>query len=588
MIPRRLLRLAMRVKGLVVASALAILLVSVTYLATAFATAQALAAVATDDLPGAMKWIAVAAATVALRAIAIPIRAAIATAAGRAVRRTLRADLLTHTVALGPAWASGQRLGEAQTTIVEGVDGLDPYYTDYLPQLMVTALLPPAIVVGVATIHPPSAVFLGLCLAVTLIVPRFKDASLVRQGSARWQSYLELSSDYLEAMQGVATLRSFGAARRRRDALEERSDAVYRATMRPLRTSLLENGVTMGFTLLGTAGAVLLATIAVNDGDRRPLDALLVLLLSVECFRPVRDLSKAWHSGYLGLTASGGVDQILRAKPQVPDDGKDELRLDGPPAVELDGVSYTYPGSNRPALRNVSLHLPAGTLTAIVGPSGAGKSTLAGLLSRRVDPDEGSVRIDATDLRHVSLTSLRDQLATVPQRTYLFTDTIAANLRLGAPDVADDELREALRQAQANEFVSELPDGLLTTLTEGGNSLSGGERQRLALARALARRTPLLLLDEPTSNVDPEADADIMGALGALAGDRTVIVIAHRLDSIMRAGHVVVLVDGDVVEQGTPDELAASGGAFASLRTDERRARRTEASNQEASSTHAP
>lgn len=586
MIPRRLLLLALRIKWLVLASAGAILLVSLSYVATAVSTAQALGALVNGDTAGTLEWIAVAAATVVFRAVAIPVRAAVTTAAGRAVRRTLRADLLSHTEALGPAWASGSRLGEAQTTIVEGVDGLDPYYTEYLPQLMVTAILPASLVAAVATVHPPSAVVLGVCLAVTLIVPRFKDALLLRQGSERWVAYLHLSSDYLEAMQGIATLRSFGAAQRRRDALEGRSDAVYRATMRPLRTSLLENGITVGFTLLGTAGAVLLATIAVTDGDRQPLAALLVLLLSVECFRPVRDLSRAWHAGYLGLTASGGVDKILSARPQVPDTGTATLRIVGAPAIEVDRVSFTYPGSDHPALRRVSLRLPAGAITAIVGPSGAGKSTLAGLLSRRLDPDEGAIRMAGTDLREVTLASLRGHLATVPQRTHLFSDTVAANLRLGAPDAADDDLWDALRRARADGFVAELPDGLQTVLAEDGSSLSGGQRQRLALARALARHTPLLLLDEPTSNVDREADADIMSALGELRGQRTVIVIAHRLDSIMRADHVVVLAEGEVVEQGTPGELAAAGGTFASLRADEQRSRRSAHEPEETSATH--
>ncbi len=569
MIPRRLLILARRVKGKVLASALAILLVSLSYLATAFTTAFALGALARGRTDDAMFWIALTAGTVVLRALAIPLRTAITTASGLAVRRILRADLLAHAMALGPSWASGSRLGEVQATIVEGVDGLDPYYSDYLPQLLITAVLPASIVAGMTFVHGPSAAFLGACLLVTLVVPRIKDAALLRQGSERWRTYLELSSDYMESMQGIPTLRTFGAAERRRDALEARSDSVYAATMRPLRTSLLENGITVGFTLLGTAGAVLLATIAVTDGRREPLAALLVLLLSIECFRPVRDLSKAWHSGYLGLTASGGVDTILGATPDVPDSGTHQLTLTTPPDLQVSQVSYTYPGADRPALREVSLTLPAGGLIAVVGPSGAGKSTFASLLSRRLDPDRGSITIDDIDLRTVSLESLRENMAIVPQHTHLFHDTVAANVRLGAPDATDQQVWDALRDANAAAFVEDLPEGLSTVLAEDGDSLSGGQRQRLALARALVRRTPVLLLDEPTSNVDREADVQIMDALARLRGQHTVIVVAHRLDSIMHADTVIVLANGRAVEHGPPATLAGRDGLFAALRADE-------------------
>lgn len=570
MIPKRLMILALRVKGKVLASALAILIVSLSYLATAFATAFALGALADGHTDAAMWWIALAAGTVLFRGFAIPARTAITTASGLAVRRILRADLLAHAMALGPAWASSTRLGEVQTTIVEGVDGLDPYYSDYLPQLLITAVLPASIVTGVAFVHGPSAAFLGVCLLVTLVVPRIKDAALLRQGSERWRAYLELSSDYMESMQGIPTLRTFGAAERRRDALEARSDSVYTATMRPLRTSLLENGITVGFTLLGTAGAVFLATIAVTDGRRQPLAALLVLLLSIECFRPVRDLSKAWHSGYLGLTASGGVDAILGARPAVPDDGVRELILTRPPDLQVSQVSYTYPGADRPALREVTATLPAGQLIAVVGPSGAGKSTFASLLSRRLDPDRGSISIDGMDVREVSLASLREHLAIVPQHTHLFHDTVAANVRLGAPDATDQQVWDALRAADAAGFVEDLPEGLDTVLAEDGDSLSGGQRQRLALARALVRRAPVLLLDEPTSNVDREADAQIMDALVRLRDRHTVVVIAHRLDSIMRADTVIVFADGEVVEHGPPAELSHADGLFAALRRHER------------------
>ena len=549
MIPRRLLMLTLRVKWHVLASIVAILAVTSTYLATALATATALGALTRGESSETLAWIAIVAATVLARAVLIPVRTAITTSAGLAVRRILRDDLLHHVMALGPEWASKSRLGAAQATIVEGVDGLDPYYSEYLPQLAVTVTLPAGIVAGVWLLHPPSAVFLACCLLVTLIVPRFKDAAMLRQGSERWRAYVELSADYLEAMRGIPTLRTFGAAERRRDLLETRSTGVYRATMRPLRTSLLENGITVGFTLFGTFGAVFLATLAATRAQLPGTHVLYVLMLSVECFRPVRDLAKAWHAGYLGLTASDGVDAILRARPAVADTGTGTLALGG--AAEV--------------------------------ASGAGKSTFAALISRRLDPDSGRVEIGSTDLRRLSLASLRANLAVVGQRTRLFHDTVAVNVRLGAPEATDDEVRAALAEADALGFVEELPEGIHTMLSEDATTLSGGQRQRLALARALIRRTPVLLLDEPTSNVDRHSDAHIMGTLRSLRSRHTIVVIAHRLESIMSADQVIVFDSGRIVEQGEPGALVSSGGALAALLRDERTRRRPASEPQEVS-----
>lgn len=583
MIPRRLLVLTLRVKWHVLASIVAILAVTSTYLATALATATALGALTRGEASETLAWIAIVAATVLARAVLIPVRTAITTSAGLAVRRILRDGLLHHVMALGPEWASKSRLGAAQATIVEGVDGLDPYYSEYLPQLAVTVTLPAGIVAGVWLLHPPSAVFLACCLLVTLIVPRFKDAAMLRQGSERWRAYVELSADYLEAMRGIPTLRTFGAAERRRDLLEARSTGVYRATMRPLRTSLLENGITVGFTLFGTFGAVFLATLAATRAQLPGTHVLYVLMLSVECFRPVRDLAKAWHAGYLGLTASDGVDAILRARPAVADTGTGTLTLGGAAEVSVHEVAYTYPAAARPALDQVSARIPAGQLTAVVGASGAGKSTFAALISRRLDPDSGRVEIGSTDLRRVSLASLRANLAVVGQRTRLFHDTVAANVRLGAPEATDDEVRAALAEADALGFVEELPEGIHTMLSEDATTLSGGQRQRLALARALIRRTPVLLLDEPTSNVDRHSDAHIMGTLRSLTPRHTIVVIAHRLESIMSADQVIVFDSGRIVEQGEPGALVSSGGALATLLRDERTRQKPAAEPQEVS-----
>lgn len=565
MIPRRLLVLARLVPGPILWSAFAILVVTATYVATALATAAAMARLAAGDGAGAALWLGVAGVTIAVRGVAIPWRAAVTAGAGLAVRRKVRATLLRHLADLGPAWATGTRSGTVQATIVDGVDGLDPYFSLYLPQLAVTAVASTALAGAVFAVHPAAGIVVTVCLVVAFVVPRFKDAALVRAGRERWDAYLDLSADYLESMQGLPVLRSLGAAERRRDALERRTVGLYRTTMRQLRVSLLENGVTTGVTLAGTVAAVALAAGSVARGEAAMVVVFLVLMLSIEAFRPIRDLAKAWHAGYLGITAVDGVDEILSATPEVVDAGSGDIPVgDGPPELALEAVSYRYPGAATDALEGVSLRIPGGSVVAVVGRSGAGKSTLAALIGRDREPDGGRITINGTDVRELRLDAVRDAVAVVAQRTHLFHGTLRDNLRLGATAATDAELTDALGRAGAG-FALDLPGGLEHPIGEGGDGLSGGQRQRLAVARALARRTPILVLDEPTAHVDADTDRRILDAVAALRGRVTCVVIAHRLDALDIADAVVVMEAGRIVESGTVPELLAADGAFAEL-----------------------
>jgi ABC-type multidrug transport system fused ATPase/permease subunit len=237
----------------------------------------------------------------------------------------------------------------------------------------------------------------------------------------------------------------------------------------------------------------------------------------------------------------------------------------GAAALEMDGVTFTYPGRSRPALADVRLVVPAGSTVALVGPSGAGKTTIAHLFLRFWDPDKGAARLDGHDLRDYRLDDLRQRVALVAQDTYLFNDTLRANVLLARPGASGTEVETAIEQAALAEFVTSLPDGLDTIVGERGTRLSGGQRQRVAIARAFLKDAPVLILDEATSHLDAVSEATVRAALDRLKQERTTLVIAHRLSTVRGADTIVVLDHGRVAEAGAHAELLARRGLYARL-----------------------
>ncbi|MGI5287790.1 ABC transporter ATP-binding protein/permease [Nonomuraea polychroma] len=535
---RRLLQLADSVKGPIAACVGLGLAVCAAYVAQAVLLAAALAELVRGDVAATVRLLAWTFAVIALRAALLWARETVTVWAGALIRARLRDRLIVHLGRLGAAHLTGARTGHVQTTLVDGVEGLDPYFSRYLPQVVVTLFVPVALVGWLVTVNAAAAAVLAAAVAGVLIIPRFWDATLLRRGRRRWSAFAQLASDYLEAMQGMATLRAFGAVGTLGTRLAGRAHDLYVTTMRQLRISLVETGVSALFIQAGTAGAILAATTAGSAWE-----VFAVLVITVECFRPVKNLSESWHAGYLGITAVDGIEELLSASPAVEDRG---TRRDFPaaPAIRFERVTFAYPGSDHPAVREVTFTVEPGRTVALVGPSGAGKSTLAALLQRHYDPDEGTISIGGIDVGDLTLDALRGGIAVVAQDTYLFHGTVAENLRLARPDATDEDLVAAARLAAAHDFITELSDGYDTRLGERGATLSGGQRQRLAIARALLADAPVLVLDEATSHVDARTEQ----ALSEVRRGRTCLMIAHRPDTIRQADHVVVLENGTVLE----------------------------------------
>lgn len=556
MIHRRLLQLAGAIPGAVLALAAAGIVLSALHIAFAFTLASVIAALirGEGDPVAAFVLLLIIAA---LRGAGIWARELLASRVGATVRIRLRRRLLERLAAVP---AAERDSGAAAATVIDGVEGLDPYYTRYLPQLLVV-LMVPAVVVALVWSHSSAAgVALAIAAATAVFAPRAWDARLLRNGRSRWERFARLSSRYVEALQQIPLLRAFGATGRTAHRLGGDTENLRVATMSQLRLSLVETGVSALAMHVGTVLAAIAVLMAVTTGHAEATSAVVILMLSRECFRPVQDLGANWHAGYLGLTAVDGLDRLLSTTP-IPTGGYGVPAEDG--AIDIDDLEFRYPGA-RVAIAGLDLSVEPGEVIAVVGPSGSGKSTLARLLERDVDPVRGAVRIGGVDLREYTTTARTRSVVVVPQDPVLFAWSVRENLRLYRPGAGDDELERAARAAQVHDLITALPRGYETVLAENGEQLSGGQRQRLAVARALLSPAPVLVLDEVTSALDAEIERRLVDSLAAIRGGRTVVLIAHRASACAHADRWIALDRGRIaaIGEGAPDaHVFATPGA---------------------------
>jgi subfamily B ATP-binding cassette protein MsbA len=305
------------------------------------------------------------------------------------------------------------------------------------------------------------------------------------------------------------------------------------------------------------------AQLVVQEQSLSSATFITYIALAYTILTPAKAISKASYQVKTGLAAAERVFTLMEQENTITDtnDAVDKISFDD--KITLENINFRYENEN--VLKDFSLVIPKGKTIALVGQSGSGKSTIANLLTRFYDVNEGVVRIDNTNIKDIKLKSLRDLMGLVTQDSILFNDTIKGNISLGKPDATDEEIIEALKIANAYEFVKDLPEGIHTNIGDSGNKLSGGQKQRLSIARAVLKNPPIMILDEATSALDTESERLVQVALENMMQNRTSIVIAHRLSTIQKADMIVVMQKGKIVEQGTHDELLAKNGTYSKL-----------------------
>jgi len=507
------------------------------------------------------------AVAVVLRGIVDHHRTMISHRTATRVQEDLRGRLYDKIAALGPAWFAGERTGGVMLSIVDGVEQLQTFFGQYVPQVTVALLTPLAIFAFIAFWDVPVAAVMLVFALVTLIGPSVFLHIERRSSHGRHGALKSFGSEFLDGVQGLPTLKAFGQSGAYGRRLANRARELCDTSLRVISIGVMTRGITDCGVAIGAAAALSLAVWRVSHGLMSLQALLIVLMAGTEVFRPLRDLRMVLHQGILGQSAAAGINALFAAEPLVSSRPANSSRPIGPllPTIAFEDVHFAYPGGRGAAHDGLSFTVAAGEKVGIVGPSGSGKSSVARLLLRLFDPQRGTVRIGGQDLKTLDPEALRRMIAVVHQDTYLFYGTVEDNLRLGKPDADREELEAAARDANAHEFIMALPQGYATMIGERGVMLSGGQRQRLAIARALLRDVPILVLDEALSSVDAENEAVIQQAIDRLSAGRTTLILAHRLSSVIGADRILVLDKGHIVETGRHAELIRRDGPYRRL-----------------------
>ena len=572
-----------------------LVLVSLAVAGLVIVQAQLLATAITGAFDDGLDLSALSATIIALAAVVVG-RAALAWAiealsyrASSGVKSQLRRDLLRHSVELGPRWLATRRAGKLTTLTTVGVDSLDGYFAKYLPQVVLSVVIPLAVVARVLVADPLS----GIIILVTLpLVPLFMalvGATTADRTRRRWRELARLSHHFLDVVSGLTTLRVFGRAKAQAKSVDEVTGAYRRATLGTLKLAFLSALV---LELLATYSVALVAVaigLRLESGHLGLRTGLLVLVLAPEAYLPLRNLASHYHDSADGLAAAGDVFDVLDTpleaagdqpvRPAVPVSSEPEAALassaapahlvpavvvpgepvrgvpapaepvravPGPAepvlvrAVRVENVQVRHPGRSQPAPAGATFSFAAGEVVALAGSSGSGKSTLIGVLLGFITPGTGQVMIDDAagerTLRQLDLRAWRACVAWVPQDPVLQHGTVESNIRLGYPAAPREAVEQAARRAALHEVELGRPVG------EGGTGLSAGQRRRVAVARALLTPRPVLLLDEPTAGLDAVAEAQVLASVRELATEgRLVLMVAHRPAVLAAADRVVTL-----------------------------------------------
>ena len=472
------------------------------------------------------------------------------------VKKNLRDLTLKKLFRLGPAYLEGEASGELTSSVTQGIESIDAYFSQFIPQVILAGVAPLMILFIVL----PMDWISGLILLLTApLIPFFLylvGRATERVTGRQFTALSRMSAFFLDTLQALSTLKQFGRSQDRLREVSKVNQDYRTATMEVLKITFLSS---LALEMLGTLSTALVAVqigLRLLHGGIPYEQALFILVITPEFYLPLRNLGLRYHAAMNGVGAAGRIFSIL-AIPEMghTSSGSANELLDGREkipdpkiCIEFRNVSYERGDRNEQVLENINCRFPANQVTALAGLSGAGKTTLTQLLMGFLIPKTGEILLNGSPLSKVQVESWRRQISWVPQQASLFEDTVLANLLAARGNASEKQVEEAARRAGMHDLISNLPDGYLTRVGEGGARFSGGERTRLAFARALLRESPVVVLDEPTANLDVELERTLQEVIRGLGSERTVILIAHSLNAIRLANQVIVLQDRTVKE----------------------------------------
>lgn len=483
-------------------------------------------------------------------------------------RQTLRTEIFSKVLELDVG--NVEKIGpvSAITSSVDGVEAMTVYYSQYLPGLLYSILAPIYLFFQLKNVSLPVAVVLFALSIVIMPVNNIYRKHIESLKSDYWNSLEDMTGYYLENVQGLTTFKLYGQDERRTDGLRAKAENFNRRIMDVMKVNFQSFLLTDGLIYAGVVLSTVIAGQQLLSGNISFASALMVLMLSFGFFSSVRQLMGATHSALAGVSAADKVEKLLAidtTRPYHPEIKKESPAYAG---IEIRHAVFSY-SARKTAIRDVSLKIPRGKMTALVGLSGCGKSTIASLLMRFSDLESGSILIDGQDYTSIKPEDLRKKIIMVPQYVSMFSGTIAENLRIAAPNATDEELLQALSDVRLKDWVTAQPEGLNTPVGDAGSRLSGGQRQKIGIARALLCRAEYIIFDESTSSVDVESEREIWNCIGELALTRTLIIISHRLSSIRNADCIYVLENGEIAESGVHDTLMHNNGLYRKLVTEQ-------------------
>ncbi|MEN6482184.1 MAG: thiol reductant ABC exporter subunit CydD [Anaerolineaceae bacterium] len=483
------------------------------------------------------------------------------------IKNALREQLYDKLLHAGPIFLRGEQSGAIQAAVIEGIEALEPFFSQYLPQIILAVIIPLSMLVAVFPIDWLSGVVLLVTAPLIPIFMYLIGKSAQKVTGKQWTALSRMSAYFLDSLQGLTTLKIFNQSKARAARVQKSNEAYRMATLKVLRMTFLSAFALELVSTISTAVVAVEIGLRLLYGHIEFQQAFFILILAPEFYLPLRMLGQRFHSGMSGVSAA---NQIFSLMDRIPEPLKDENSgiIDQPPTtfdLEFKHVFYRYPERTDEALRDIHFRVEPYQKVAIVGKSGAGKTTLFNLILRFAEPESGEICLAGIPINQYSKACWEEIWTWVPQMPYLFKGSLLFNITLGKPDATHPQIEKAIWDAHLTELVEKLPAGLNTEISEGGENLSQGEIQRIALARAFIRNTPCILLDEPTSHLDVENERLFNEIVAKLTERNTVFTIAHRLTTVQNADQILVMDAGQLVETGKHEALFSKKGRYYEL-----------------------